>query len=146
MDFGLGHMPDCQLARASELQSGRAAEGGAEARENQAALMDNLKSLSRYGSLVMQLEGPGLPPTHTNINEAGLAAGVVAAAAMGNPVITSYSIHYTKLYEDALQYHSPGEPATTLPGRSGRFASHAGVLPCSGGDRWSGELCRRQGA
>jgi hypothetical protein len=87
MDFGLGHMPECQLSRASDPGGGKVTKGDAEARENQAALSDNLKSLTRYGSLVMQLEGSGLPQAHEEMSEAGLAAGVAATAVVGNPAL-----------------------------------------------------------
>lgn len=98
-DFGIGFMPDCQLgnitettrrlkpATAGPTMSGYRASAKAEvetaSKEKPLALGDNLKSLTRYGWLVLQLQGDGRPASPPLPAE----AGVMAAASIANPAL-----------------------------------------------------------
>jgi hypothetical protein len=75
-DFGLSQLPDCQLLRQAESPS---------------AAVANLDSLTRYGWLVARLQGDGLAPAAASADEAGLIAGVAAAAATGQPAFGAAS-------------------------------------------------------
>jgi hypothetical protein len=95
-DFGLGHMPDCQITNVAEttrrLRSGSYGGGSSvevetESRDNQSTLGDNLKSLTRYGWLVISLEGSGLPDQPQQGDEVGMVAGVAATTVVGRPAL-----------------------------------------------------------
>ena len=113
-DFGLGHMPDCQNDRIIETtrnirrnsSASPHGRGGVEVEtetsENQSTLGDNLKSLTRYGSLVLSLQGAGLPEAGTMPGDAGLAGGVASTAAVGSPALGAVP--------------GQGDAATVVPG------------------------------
>lgn len=98
-DFGLGYLPGCPVDKAEELirranpaSFGSAAADGAAAsatilRDNPALLNDNLNSLTRYGWLVAQLEGPGRPPATGEPGPVSVAAGLAAALLVGQPAM-----------------------------------------------------------
>lgn len=83
--------------------------------ENQSTLGDNLKSLTRYGWLVLSLQGSGLPATGALADDAGLVAGVAATSVAVAPAVGAVLGH--------------GDGATGVPGldevaREGLSASH----------------------
>ena len=98
-DFGLGHMPDCQLDSISETsrkirrnayaspRGGGVVEIEKESRESQSTLGDNLKSLTRYGWLVLSLQGSGLPDTDALSDDVGLVGAAAATAVLGSPAM-----------------------------------------------------------
>jgi hypothetical protein len=105
-DFGLGFLPDCRLDAVSERsrrvrpRSLRSTSHGyvagpveveTELRDNQAVLSDNLQGLTRYGWLVMQLQGDGRPPggERASSDEAGGAVAATVAVAAGHPMLAA---------------------------------------------------------
>ena len=113
-DFGLGHMPDCQIDSMIEttrkirrnsyvsLQGRGGVEVETESRESQSTLGDNLKSLTRYGWLVSSLQGSGLPEAGALSDHAGLLGAVAEAAVIGSPALGAMS--------------GQGDAATVTPG------------------------------
>ncbi len=113
-DFGLGHMPDCQIDRMTETTrtirrhsyASPHGKGGVEvateSRQRQATFGDNLKSLTRYGWLVSSLQGSGLPEAGALSDDAGLLGAVAEAAVIGSPALGAMS--------------GQGDVATVAPG------------------------------
>jgi len=75
-DFGLSHLPGCDVKRASESPS---------------AAMENLDSLTRYGWLVTQLQGEGRPATEQSSGGADLLTEIATAVAIGQTALGGLS-------------------------------------------------------
>jgi hypothetical protein len=113
-DFGLGHMPDCQIDRMTETtrtirrhsyashHGSGGVEVATESRQRQATFGDNLKSLTRYGWLVSSLQASGLPEAGALSDDAGLLGAVAEAAVIGSPALGAMS--------------GQGDVATVAPG------------------------------